>query len=81
MQIMLSGGVGQSSLRASARAAAGEELVDERREEAIKFTPSYADRGDRLAVKGSTAKGGRPREVPVLTHSQRRPRAGRGGGT
>ena len=43
-----------------------------RREEAIKFTPSYADRGDRLAVKGSTAKGGRPREVPVLTDSQRR---------
>ena len=43
-----------------------------RREEAIKFTPSYADRGDRLAVKGSTAKGGRPREVPVLTESQRR---------
>ena len=37
-----------------------------RREEAMKFTPSYADRGDRLAVKGSTAKGGRPREVPVL---------------
>ena len=43
-----------------------------RREEAIRFTPSYADRGDRLAVKGSTAKGGRPREVPVLTDSQRR---------
>ena len=43
-----------------------------RREEAIKFTPAYADRGDRLAVRGSTAKGGRPREVPVLTDSQRR---------
>lgn len=43
-----------------------------RREEAIKFTPSYADRGDRLTVKGSTAKGGRPREVPVLTDRQRR---------
>ena len=43
-----------------------------RREEAIKFAPSYADRGDHLAVKGSTAKGGRPREVPVLTDSQRR---------
>ena len=40
-----------------------------RREEAIKFTPSYAGSGDRLAVKGSTAKGGRPREVPVLTTS------------
>ena len=43
-----------------------------RREEAIKFAPSYADRGERLAIKGSTAKGGRPREVPVLTDSQRR---------
>ena len=45
-----------------------------RREVAIKFTPSYADRGDRLSVRGSTAKGGRPREreVPVLTDSQRR---------
>ncbi len=43
-----------------------------RREAAIKFTPSYADRGDRLAVKGSTAKGGHPGEVPVLTDRQRR---------
>ena len=41
-------------------------------EEAIKFAPSFADRGDRLAVKGSTAKGGRPCKVPVLTDSQRR---------
>ena len=43
-----------------------------RREEAIKFAPSHADRGDRIAVKGSTAKGGRPREVPVLTDGQRK---------
>ena len=43
-----------------------------RREEAIKFSPSYADRGDRIAVKASTAKGGRAREVPVLKDSQRR---------
>ena len=43
-----------------------------RREEAIKFAPSYADRGDRIAVGGSTAKGGRPREVPVLTDGQRK---------
>ena len=42
-----------------------------RREEAVKFAPSYADRGDRIVVKGSTAKGGRPREVPVLTNAQR----------
>ena len=37
-----------------------------RREEAIKFSPSHADRGDRIVVKASTAKGGRAREVPVL---------------
>ena len=43
-----------------------------RREEAIKFAPSYADRGDRIAVKASTAKGGRFREVPVRTDPQRR---------
>ena len=42
-----------------------------RREEAIKFAPSYADRGGRLAVKASTAKGGRAREVPVLKDEQR----------
>ncbi|MDE0450796.1 MAG: integrase domain-containing protein [Gammaproteobacteria bacterium] len=41
-----------------------------RREEAIKFSPSQADRGDRIAVKASTAKGGRAREVPVLKDSQ-----------
>ena len=43
-----------------------------RREEAIKFSPSYADRGDRVAVKASTAKGGRAREVPIAKESQRR---------
>ena len=43
-----------------------------RREEAIKFAPAYADRGDRISVKGSTAKGGRPRQVPVLTDGQRK---------
>ena len=43
-----------------------------RREEAIKFSPSYADRGDRIAVKASTAKGGRAREVAVMKDSQRR---------
>ena len=37
-----------------------------RREEAIKFTPVRDDRGDRIRLKGSTTKGGRPREVPVL---------------
>ena len=43
-----------------------------RREEAIKFAPAYADHGDRIVVKGSTAKGGHRREVPVLTDRQRR---------
>ncbi|MYD97444.1 MAG: integrase [Gammaproteobacteria bacterium] len=43
-----------------------------RREEAIKFAPAREDRGDRIRIKGSTAKGGRPREIPVLTDGQRR---------
>jgi len=43
-----------------------------RREEAIKFSPSYADRGSRIALKASTTKGGRPREIPVLKDGQRR---------
>ena len=43
-----------------------------RREEAIKLGPSHADRGDCLLVKASTAKGGRPRHVPVRTAAQRR---------
>ena len=43
-----------------------------RREEAIKFTPARDDRGDRIRLKGSTTKGGRPREIPVLKDSQRR---------
>ena len=34
--------------------------------------PWYADRSDRIVVKGSTAKGGCPREVPVLTDAQRK---------
>ena len=42
-----------------------------RREEAIKFTPARDDRGDRIRLKGSTTKGGRPREVPVRNTMQR----------
>jgi len=38
-----------------------------RREEAIKFQPSYADRGDHIALKGSWTKGGRERTVPLTT--------------
>lgn len=43
-----------------------------RREESIKFQPAYADRGDHIALKGSWAKGGRERTVPITTESQRR---------
>ena len=35
-----------------------------RREEAIKFTPAYADRGDRVRIKASWAKGGRGARGP-----------------
>ena len=42
-----------------------------RREEAIKFRPSRDDRGGRIRLKGSTTKGGRPREVPVRNGAQR----------
>ena len=42
-----------------------------RREEAIKFIPAYADRGDRVRIKASWAKGGRAREIPVRNEHQR----------
>lgn len=42
-----------------------------RREEAIKFIPTYADKGDHLLLKGTWTKGGRPREVPIRTLEQR----------
>jgi site-specific recombinase XerC len=42
-----------------------------RREEAIKFQPSYADRGDHLVLKDSWTKGGKARVVPVLSAAQR----------
>jgi hypothetical protein len=42
-----------------------------RREEAIKFQPSYADHGDHLRLKPSWCKGGRAREIPVRTADQR----------
>ena len=41
-----------------------------RREEAIKFTPARDDRGGCIRLKGSTTKGGRPREVPVRNEAQ-----------
>lgn len=42
-----------------------------RREESIKFQPRYADRDDHIAIKGSWAKGGRDRTVPITTPEQR----------
>jgi Integrase/Phage integrase, N-terminal len=42
-----------------------------RREECLKFQPRYADRGDRIELKGSWTKGGRPRTVPITTPEQR----------
>ncbi len=42
-----------------------------RREEAIKFRPAYADRGDRVVLKDTWTKGGKAREVPVRTPQQR----------
>lgn len=42
-----------------------------RREEAIKFTASYADRGDHIELRASWTKGGIARSVPVVTPEQR----------
>ncbi len=42
-----------------------------RREEAIKFRPSYADRGDHIVLKASWTKGGRERTVPIRNARQR----------
>ena len=41
-----------------------------RRKEAIKFQPAYADRGDRLVLKASWAKGGKARVIPIRTAAQ-----------
>jgi site-specific recombinase XerC len=43
-----------------------------RREEAIKFMPSVADRGDYLQLKPSWTKGGKARQVPIRTKEQRK---------
>ena len=42
-----------------------------RREEAIKFAPTYADKGDHLLLKPSWTKGGKARVIPVRTADQR----------
>jgi hypothetical protein len=42
-----------------------------RREEAIKFSPDYADQGTCIRLKSTWCKGGRAREIPVRTDEQR----------
>lgn len=42
-----------------------------RREEALKFQPSFADRGDKIVLKGSWCKGGQEREVPIRNDYQK----------
>ena len=42
-----------------------------RREEAIKFSPSYAIQDDHIMLKSSWTKGGRARIVPIRTDEQR----------
>jgi len=42
-----------------------------RRSEAMKMQPTWADRGNKLVLKGSWTKGGRPREIPIRTGYQR----------
>ncbi|HNP36972.1 MAG TPA: phage integrase N-terminal domain-containing protein [Woeseiaceae bacterium] len=42
-----------------------------RREEAIKFRPNYAIKGDHIRLKASWTKGGRARTVPIRTDQQR----------
>jgi hypothetical protein len=42
-----------------------------RREEAIKFSPSYADQGDHVVLKPSWTKGGKARVIPIRTPEQR----------
>lgn len=42
-----------------------------RREESIKFIPSYADQGDHLTLKPSWTKGGKARVIPIRTREQR----------
>ena len=42
-----------------------------RREEAMKFQPSFANRGDHLVLKASWTKGGKERVIPIWTEQQR----------
>ncbi len=42
-----------------------------RREECLKFQPTYAIKNDRILLKSSWTKGGRPREIPIRNDYQR----------
>lgn len=42
-----------------------------RREEAIKFQPFFADKGDQIVLKGSWTKGGKERSIPITNEHQR----------
>ncbi len=42
-----------------------------RREESIKFIPTYADQADHLTLKPSWSKGGKARTIPIRTPEQR----------
>lgn len=42
-----------------------------RREESLKFVPSWADRGDSITLKGSWCKGGQQRSIPIINQPQR----------
>ena len=42
-----------------------------RPEEALKIRPAWAERGTKLVLQGSWTKGGRPREIRILTQHQR----------
>ena len=42
-----------------------------RREESLKFMPSYAIKADKIELKSSWTKGGRAREIPITTDKQR----------
>lgn len=48
-----------------------QQLFGLRREESLKFIVSEADKGSKLALKGSWTKGGIPRTIPITTEAQR----------
>jgi hypothetical protein len=42
-----------------------------RKEESIKFNPTFADKGDHIELKATWCKGGKKRTVPIITKEQR----------